>query len=75
MKTYNKLYITDDGDPWAPNNFLKYGEKEKHKLNRGGMPGECIGLTNNALVKSTEYPLSVSVANATHRERKIFLKT
>ena len=48
MKTYSKLYITDDGDPWAPNNLLKSGEKENHKLNRGGLLGECIGVTNNA---------------------------
>ena len=33
---------------WAPNNLLKSGEKENHKLNRGGLLGECIGVTNNA---------------------------
>ena len=25
----------DDGDPWAPNNLLKTGAKEKHQLNPG----------------------------------------
>ena len=28
-------YLPDDGDPWAPNNLLKSGAKEKHQLNPG----------------------------------------
>ena len=28
--------LPDDGDPGAPNNFLKSGAKEKHQLNPGG---------------------------------------
>ena len=28
--------LPDDGDPWAPNNLLNSGEKEKHQLNPGG---------------------------------------
>ena len=28
--------LPDDGDPWAPNNLLKPGAKEKHQLNPGG---------------------------------------
>ena len=27
--------LPDDGDPWAPNNLLKFGAKEKHQLNSG----------------------------------------
>ena len=26
--------MPDDGDPWAPNNLLKPGAKEKHQLNK-----------------------------------------
>ena len=36
LNSFSKL--PDDGDPWAPNNFLKPGAKEKHPLNSGG-PG------------------------------------
>ena len=28
--------LSDDGDPWAPNNSLKPGAKEKQQLNPGG---------------------------------------
>ena len=28
--------LPDDGDPWAPNNLLKPGAKEKHQLNPSG---------------------------------------
>ena len=28
--------LPDDGDPWAPNNLLKPGAKEKHQLIPGG---------------------------------------
>ena len=30
LNRFNKL--PDDGDPWAPNNLLKLGAKEKHQL-------------------------------------------
>ena len=28
--------LPHDGDPWAPDNLLKPGAKEKHQLNPGG---------------------------------------
>ena len=28
--------LPDDGDPWAPNNLMKSGAKEKHQLNTSG---------------------------------------
>ena len=28
--------LSDDEDPWAPNNLLKSGAEEKHQLNTGG---------------------------------------
>ena len=29
---FNKfIKLPDDGDPWAPNNLLKHGAKEKHQ--------------------------------------------
>ena len=34
LNRFSKL--PDDGDPWAPNNLLKPGAKEKHQLNPGG---------------------------------------
>ena len=34
LNRFSKL--PDDGDPWAPNNLLKLGAKEKHQLNPGG---------------------------------------
>ena len=40
--------LPDDGDPWAPNNLLKPGAKEKHQLNPGGPSNrqESPALTN-----------------------------
>ena len=37
-KTRNHIFskLPDDGNPWAPNNFMKPGAKEKHQLNPGG---------------------------------------
>ena len=34
LNRFSKL--PDDGDPWAPNNLMKPGAKEKHQLNPGG---------------------------------------
>ena len=34
--TYRFSKLPDDGDHCAPNNLLKSGAKEKHKLNPGG---------------------------------------
>ena len=34
LNRFSKL--PDDGDPWAPNNLLKPGAKEKHQLDPGG---------------------------------------
>ena len=34
LNRFSKL--PDDGDPWALNNLLKPGAKEKHQLNAGG---------------------------------------
>ena len=28
--------LSDDGDPWAPNNLLTLEQKKKHQLNPGG---------------------------------------
>ena len=33
LNRFNKL--PDDGDPWAPDNLLKPGAKEKYQLNPG----------------------------------------
>ena len=34
--THRFSKLPGDGDPWAPNNLLKPGAKEKHQLNPGG---------------------------------------
>ena len=34
-RTHRLSKRPDDGDPWAPNNLLKSGAKEKHQLNPG----------------------------------------
>ena len=34
--THRFSKLLDDGDPWAPNNLLKPGAKEKHQLNPDG---------------------------------------
>ena len=34
LNRFNKL--SDDGDPWAPNNLLKPGAKEKTPVEPGG---------------------------------------
>ena len=34
LNRFSKL--PDDGHPWAPNNLLKPGAKEKHQLNADG---------------------------------------
>ena len=36
MRTHRFSKLSDDEDPWAPNNLLKSGAKAKHQLNRGG---------------------------------------
>ena len=35
-RTHRLSKLLDDGDPWASNNLLKSGAKEKHQLNPGG---------------------------------------
>ena len=34
-RTHRFSKLHDDGDPWAPNNILKPGAKDKHQLNPG----------------------------------------
>ena len=36
IRSHRFSKLPDDGDPWAPNNLLSSGAKEKHQLNPGG---------------------------------------
>ena len=41
-RTHVLSKLPDDGDPWAPNNLLKSGVKEKHQLKTGLSPSVVL---------------------------------